>query len=256
VGVPLIHVLAWLPLWGVEAPEAAETAAAWRPLVVERCEEALAEAGVTRYLPRPWGRPVRLRGADQRSSHRCYVPQAIEYQRGPGNLGYTGHMRVNCALALALARFEEILQEEAARHFGPGRRVSWISTYGTVSCRLMRGRESQSQHSLGNAIDIRSFNVPGWGRVEVAEDWVARRRGRLQASFFLRALHGRLKDEHVFSVVLGPEDGDGHANHLHFDLTPPLPPWLAAQIAGQSPPEGSSPHPEGALGGESPSGSQ
>ncbi len=192
------------------------THAPWEDLYVPDCQARLREeAGDPRvvFLPSKRVRKERKRGYEPLY---CHVPQRMRWVRGPGKIRYTGYLLVNCHMALRLARFERVVQEVAQEVFGPGHTVSVIHDYGTYNCRRLRTHpEVFSQHSYGNAIDIGSFYVRGYGTVSVKKHW--RRTRKVRAKRFLHTLSARLKAEHVFTNVLDPDYNRGHGNHFHLD---------------------------------------
>jgi hypothetical protein len=148
----------------------------------------------------------------------CGAPQVVRYQSGPGGLRWENSPKVTCGLALALGRFESIVQEEAARHLGT--RVRRIDHVGTYNCREMAAYPGWvSEHAYGNAIDIRAFVLAGGREVVVGRHWGAPGRpGATREGRFLRAVARRSFAEGVFSVVLTPAFDRAHAGHLHLDL--------------------------------------
>ena len=148
----------------------------------------------------------------------CGTEQAVLYQRGPEGFRFNARPQVTCRLALALARFESIAQEEAARHLG--RKIRKVTQAGTYSCRKMqRFTNMVSEHSYANAIDIKAFQLDNGKSVSVLSHF-----GKLDTepelaeSLFLRSLARRLYDEAVFSVVLTPFFDRLHSDHFHLDL--------------------------------------
>jgi hypothetical protein len=120
-------------------------------------------------------------------------------------------------MALALADFERLLQEEAKRHLG--KRIVRIEHGGTYSCRKMTRFKMVSEHSYGNAIDLRAFTLQDGRRITVERHF-----GKLDSepsdprSMFLRAATRRAYDEAMFSVVLTPYFDRLHRDHFHLDL--------------------------------------
>ena len=121
-------------------------------------------------------------------------------------------------MALGLARFERVLQEEAETQLQS--RVKRIAHAGTYSCRHMaRYRGWVSEHSYANAIDLRSMTLANGKTVVVLKDF-----GPLDSepsapeSQFLRRSARRAYDEQIFSVVLTPFFDALHRDHLHLDM--------------------------------------
>jgi hypothetical protein len=121
-------------------------------------------------------------------------------------------------LALALARFEALLQEESERTFGV--RVKRINQGGTYSCRKMaRFSTMVSEHSYANAIDLRSFTLENGNTISVKQHYgKPDTEPSTDEARFLRRLANRAFDEGVFSVVLTPKFDRLHADHFHVDM--------------------------------------
>ena len=176
------------------------------PDPVQDCEARLAAAGVRFQAFRD---PLR---ASPGGRLRCGVEQGAKFLRGPGGIRYNRPPRLSCGMALALARFETVVQEEAQRWLG--RPVMRIVHAGTYACREMANYPGWvSEHAWANAIDIATFVLRG-GRQVAASRYA----GDDPAGRFLRAVARRLVDERVFSVVLTPAFDRLHKNHLHLDL--------------------------------------
>jgi hypothetical protein len=191
----LVALAAGAEEWNTEPPEP-----------VEGCEAKLAAAGVRFQAFRDPLRPA------PGGRFRCGVEQGAKFLRGPGGIRYNRPPRLSCAMALALARFETVVQDEAKRWLG--RPVERIVHAGTYACREMAAYPGWvSEHAWANAIDIDTFVLRG-GREVSASRYAADD----AAGHFLRALARRLVDEHVFSVVLTPRFDRLHRNHLHLDL--------------------------------------
>jgi hypothetical protein len=206
--VPLPAVVAFVAFvtggepqeWDVEALMAP-------PDPIEACTDKLADAGVRfREASLPLHR-------NRSGEFTCGAPQVVRYRGGPGRLRWSHSPKVTCALAVALARFEEIVQEEAREHLG--RRVVAVRHLGAYNCREMAAYPGWiSEHSYANAIDIHSFEL-GDGRViSVGRHW----KGDDDEAQFLHDVATRLYDEDVFSGVLTPAFDDLHRGHIHLDL--------------------------------------
>lgn len=196
------------------APEAEGADAFAPPPSVADCDERLTRAGV-RFSPARI--PVH---ASPDGSFLCGAPQIVRYRRGPGRIRYGSSPKLTCQMALAMARFEEILQEEAQRVLG--RRVARIEHAGTYNCRAMAAYPGWvSEHSFANAIDIRAFVLTDGRRIVVREHYGdPLRRSPTPRARFLRTVAGRLFDEGVFSVVLTPAFDGLHRSHFHLDKAP------------------------------------
>jgi hypothetical protein len=180
------------------------------PDALADCEAKLAAAGVT----------FRHASLPVHAEHKlvCGAPQVVVYLRGPGHIAYDPAPLLTCPMALALASFERIVQDEAARDFGVP--VVRITQLGTYNCREMAAYPGWvSEHAYANAIDVSRFALRNGLTVDVQRDFdlgegpPARRSGA-----FLRAVSQRAFDENVFSHVLTPFFDAHHKNHFHLDL--------------------------------------
>lgn len=220
----MLHVLVllvagWtsgLPSWDhIARPPAEDAVAGWGigpPSEVPDCERWLAEAGVT-YAPAA----IPLH-ENKSGTLTCGAPQVVRYKKGPTGIRVKGSPPTSCALALALARFEPIVQEEAQRVFGSP--VVRIEHLGTYNCREMADYPGWvSEHSYANGIDLRRFVLKSGRTIEVLGhygDGVSETNDA--ATRFLRAIARRAYDENVFSVVITPAFDRLHRNHLHLDM--------------------------------------
>jgi hypothetical protein len=121
-------------------------------------------------------------------------------------------------MALALARFETLIQEEAQRIYK--KRVARIQHIGTYSCREMAAYKGWvSEHSYANAIDFVEFTLEDGRKINVLDHFAPKfATPKTKESEFLRAVARRAFDEETFSVVLTPFFDARHANHFHLDL--------------------------------------
>jgi hypothetical protein len=182
------------------------------PDVIPDCEERLRAAGVVFQRA---SLPPR-RGAKGVSV--CGTEQAVVYRSGPEKIRYGSAPIVSCGMALALARFETVLNEEARRELGQP--VVRLSHLGTYNCRTMaRYPDWVSEHSYANAIDIESFTLKNGRKFSVLQSFgkLVPEPRRAEARF-LEHLGQRLYDDGVFSVVITPHFDALHKNHFHLDL--------------------------------------
>lgn len=181
------------------------------PEPLAECEARLRAAGVT-------FASATLPLREQRRGYTCGAEQVVLYRSGPGAIRYNGAPLLTCGMALALADFERLLQEEAQHHLG--KRVVRAEHGGTYSCRKMsRFSTMVSEHSYGNAIDLRSFTLEDGRRVDVKRHFGRVDRDPADArARFLRGVARRAYDDGVFSVVLTPYFDRLHHDHFHLDL--------------------------------------
>jgi hypothetical protein len=182
------------------------------PDPVPDCTDQLDRAGI-RY--KASSLPVHQ---DRRSKIVCGAPQVVVYQRGPGNVAYEPAPLLTCTMALALASFERVLQDEATRTLGS--RVVRVEQLGTYSCRQIVAYPGWvSEHSYANAIDLARFVLQNGAAVSVERDFdMGVDAPRRPTGAFLRAVSQRAFDEDVFSHVLTPFFNAAHRNHFHLDL--------------------------------------
>lgn len=178
------------------------------------CEAELAAAGVKW---RPATLPVHEVGKKRKWS--CGAEQVVIYESGPAKIRYEPSPMVTCGVALALARLDTVVQEEAARTLG--KPVVRIKQLGTYACREMANYPGWvSEHSYANAIDLETFVLKDGSEVPVLKyfdksaDGPKRKQGR-----FLLDVARRAYDEDVFSTVLTPFFDALHRNHFHLDLS-------------------------------------
>ncbi len=178
------------------------------PQVIADCDSKLNAAGVKFHAT---SMPV----THQKGGFDCGAPQVIVYDRGPTGVTWGGAI-VSCGLALGMARFEAIVQDEAQRTFNA--KVTRMENGGTYSCRKMARFKMVSEHSYANAIDVRSFELANGKRIVVERDFGAPARPpETDGARFLRASGRRAFDENVFSVVLTPHFDELHRDHFHLD---------------------------------------
>ncbi|HEY8041754.1 MAG TPA: extensin family protein [Polyangiaceae bacterium] len=176
------------------------------------CEEELAHAGVTF---RASTLPVHT---EHKGKIVCGAPQVVVYRQGPGKIAYDPPPLLTCSMALALASFERILQEEAVRLLRSP--VVQIQQLGTYNCREMAAYPGWvSEHAYANAIDLARFTLKNGTAIRVMGDFdVAEGEPKRTAGVFLREVSRRAYDEDVFSTVLTPFFDAHHRDHFHLDL--------------------------------------
>ena len=181
------------------------------PPPIEDCEAQLRSAGITFKAARI-GTSREVEGVP-----RCGSEQVVRYKRGPGVIAYSSAPLLTCTMALALADFERIAQEEADREFGSP--IVKIEHLGTFNCRKMALYDLVSEHSYANALDVRRILLKDGRKIDVLTDFrPAESDAPDPRTRFLRKLSNRLFDENIFSVVITPYFDSAHRNHLHVDL--------------------------------------
>ena len=181
------------------------------PAPVPDCDARLQVAGVQ------FGRaslPVKVM---DRGAWSCGAEQIVEYRGSASAIRYNAPPLLTCTMALGLARFERVLQEEAAALFQS--RVTRIQHGGTYNCRRMARFDMVSEHSFANAIDILRLTLANGVTIDVVRHFGDRDHeptGR--ESRFLRRVARRAYDENLFSVVLTPLFDPLHRDHFHLDM--------------------------------------
>ena len=157
------------------------------------------------------------RRAGRQEQVACGAEQVVTYLGGPAKIRYASPPLLTCRLALALARFEQLAQEQAAEHLG--QRIVRFEHLGTYSCRKMVRFDFVSEHSYANAIDIRALVLDSGRRLTVEKDFGALEApARTRAAELWRSLARRAYDERLFSTVLTPYWDSLHRDHFHLDL--------------------------------------
>jgi hypothetical protein len=180
------------------------------PEALSDCEGDLGRAGVTF---RAAALPVH-----REKGTVCGAPQVVTYVKGPSGIVYDPPPLLSCPMALALASFEKVLQEEAQRDFQS--EVARVQQLGTYNCRVIAAfRGTASEHSYANAIDLAEFTLKSGRKISVLKDFFTGEGDPPRpGGAFLRAVAHRGFDEDIFSNVLTPFWDAAHKNHLHVDL--------------------------------------
>lgn len=178
----------------------------------DECETLLAKEGVT------YRRAELKVHTTKKKKIVCGAPQVVLYLKGPGNIAYSAPPLLTCKMALALAWFEKLVQEEAKAHLNA--RVVRIDHLGTYSCREMAAYPGWvSEHSYANAIDLARFVLSDGRTISVVRDFdTGEGTPKTAAGRFLRTISRRANDEDVFSHVLTPFFDAHHRDHFHLDL--------------------------------------
>lgn len=181
------------------------------PEAIADCEARLAALGVS-YAA------AELKLHTLAGGRVCGAPQALVYKGRRGGIRWSPPPVVTCSLALALARFELLVDAEAQQYLGVS--VRSIEQGGSYNCRNMaRFSNMVSEHSYGNAIDVLRFRLRDGRTLSVLQHFG--RPGSEPTSAegkFLRALARRAFDDGVFSVVLTEFFDRLHRDHFHLDM--------------------------------------
>lgn len=147
----------------------------------------------------------------------CGAEEVVFYIKGVSNISYNIAPLVTCGLALAIAEYEQLVNQVAREVYGIP--VTRIEQLGTFTCREVVGKLGlSSEHSYANALDIGRFVLADGTRISVLRDFERNEPPTTAAGRFLRAVSRRAYDENYFSVVLTPFFNEAHHDHLHLDL--------------------------------------
>jgi hypothetical protein len=184
------------------------------PAPRESCEAELHSAGIRFAAARL---PVHEVGKKRKIT--CGAEQVVTYLGSPAKIAYSPPPLVTCSLALALARFDAVVQEEAVRTLG--KPIVRVRQLGTYACREMANYPGWvSEHSYANAIDIEAFILKDGSELTVLKNFEKTEDPpKKKAGQFLLTSARRLYDEDVFSTVLTPFFDSLHRNHFHLDLS-------------------------------------
>jgi hypothetical protein len=185
------------------------------PEVLADCEGDLKRAGVTFHK---FNLAVHTEKQKSGRGLVCGAPEVVVYIKGPAKIAYNTAPILTCEMALALASFEKVLQEEAERTFKS--QVIKIDQIGTYSCREVAAYPGTvSEHSYANAIDLGTFYLKNGRSLSVLSDFdVSDDEPKKAGGIFLRSVSRRANDEDIFSHVLTPFFNSTHRNHFHLDL--------------------------------------
>ena len=184
------------------------------PESIDDCKGDLSRAGV-KFATFPLPVHTEKHGA---STIVCGAPQPVVYIGGPTKIAYNPSPVVTCSMALALASFERVLEEEADRVFhSPVTRIDQIGTYVCREVAAYPG--TVSEHSYANAINIGRFFLKNGKSIDVYRDFDQSPGDPMKpGGVFLRSVSRRANDEDIFSHVLTPFFNATHRNHFHLDL--------------------------------------
>ncbi|MBU0551755.1 extensin family protein, partial [Myxococcota bacterium] len=123
-----------------------------------------------------------------------------------------GRMYMGCALALALYRTGQLLQELD---------IVEVAHIGTYNCRVIAGTNTLSEHAHGEAIDFGAFFDRNGVEYNIVRHWEHNRSSNFQTEQgrILYEIAEQLYQRDIFSIVLTPNYNAAHDDHLHVDLS-------------------------------------
>jgi hypothetical protein len=124
---------------------------------------------------------------------------------------YSATLSMTCGQTASLYLWERHVARPAAVEIF-GSPIARIETYGSFSCRNIAGTSRRSEHAFGNAVDISGFRLEDGRLINVKTHW---KNGGPEGDFLERVHDGACG---LFSVTLGPDFNQAHADHFHFDM--------------------------------------
>ena len=144
----------------------------------------------------------------------CGLPATYRVEEILRGVSLAPDTRMRCATALATAEWVREVVVPAAKVLGEDVRLTGIRHASTYVCRNRNGKAGAkiSQHALGNAIDIRTFEFDGHPPLSIEP---RSRTGSVEEGFQKAVQAGACLH---FTTVLGPGSDAYHDDHLHLDL--------------------------------------
>lgn len=141
----------------------------------------------------------------------CAVPYPLLVKSLGKKIGLQPDAEMNCAMAVAAARFaRDVIAPAAQQTFGQAlKSVSHASAY---VCRPRNGSHKLSEHAFGNALDIAFFTLADGTTIAVEPAPPEK------SALFLGKVRAAACGP--FKTVLGPGSDADHAEHYHLDLAP------------------------------------
>ena len=131
-----------------------------------------------------------------------------------GRVSINPPARLGCPMNTALNTWlRDVVQPAAYANYGqPIVGIKNIASYG---CRTRNNKPGAplSEHSFGNALDIKAFFLADGRTVDIRSAWY---KGTPQAQAFLRQVQSGACG--TFKTVLGPGSDGFHEDHFHLDL--------------------------------------
>ncbi|MGJ8571237.1 MAG: extensin-like domain-containing protein [Hoeflea sp.] len=180
----------------ITAPDADEVALA-------HCEAELRKLGAVFEREEP------LRG-----ENGCGIEAPYRLDQIIRNVALSPSSQMRCETALALAQWTDTVVVPAAEALPEKITLTGISHGSTYICRRRNNSATgkMSQHAIGNAVDVMSFEFKGHDPIPVSP----RAGDGTVEEAFQRAVRGGACLH--FTTVLGPGTNASHADHLHLDV--------------------------------------
>ena len=184
------------PLPGISAPEPSQAGLA-------RCETELERLGA-----------VFTRAEPVTGENGCGIKAPYALTGLAGGVTLQPATRLRCKTALALARWIDSVVVPASKALPGEARMQTINHGSTYVCRRRNNLPTgkMSEHSIGNAIDIVSFEFSGRNPIGISPRTGD---GTIEEAFQRTVRAGACLH---FTTVLGPGVDASHADHLHLDI--------------------------------------
>jgi hypothetical protein len=181
---------------GITAPKPDEIALA-------HCEAELRKLGA-----------IFERGDPVRGENGCGIEAPYKIDQIVRGVTLSPATQLRCDTALALARWSDAVVVPAAAALSDGTTLTGINHGSTYICRRRNNQADgkMSEHAIGNAIDVVSFEFKGRDPIPVSP----RAGDGTVEEAFQRAVRGGACLH--FTTVLGPGTNASHEDHLHLDI--------------------------------------
>ncbi len=184
------------PLPGITAPKADEAA-------LVQCEAELRKLGTVFKREEP------LHGESG-----CGIEAPYNIEQIVRDVALSPASQMRCETALELARWTDTVVVPAAEAMPDKITLTRINHGSTYVCRRRNSASAgkMSEHAIGNAVDVMSFEFKGHDPILVSP----RAGDGTVEEAFQRAVRGGACLH--FTTVLGPGTNASHSNHLHLDV--------------------------------------
>ncbi|MEO1703501.1 MAG: extensin family protein [Pseudomonadota bacterium] len=147
----------------------------------------------------------------------CGVAKPIDVDEIVPGVSITPDTQMRCATALALATWVNQTVIPATKSLSSDKTPVKLKSLRHASTYVCRRRNNQpdgklSEHAIGNAIDIRTFEFEGRDPISIEP---RERTGRIEEAFQKTVRAGACLQ---FTTVLGPGSDGFHEDHIHLDI--------------------------------------
>lgn len=149
-----------------------------------------------------------------RGKNGCGITAPYSVEQVIPGVSLAPNSQLRCETALALARWTDTVVVPAAKALGDRTTLAQINHGSTYVCRRRNNASTgkMSEHAIGNAVDVMSFEFEGHDPIPVSP----RAGDGTVEEAFQRAVRGGACLH--FTTVLGPGSNASHADHLHLDI--------------------------------------